>query len=105
MVRGERESKPSTPPSDSKSSSPPVSSMRVVDDSTKDSDVNSTRDLSVEEPKTLPRIRLRVEEEAGKVKQFATAQGLSMHLKVNKAKRAGLTALHRVAKLLAPKSK
>jgi hypothetical protein len=58
-----------------------------------------------EEPKTLPKIRLRVEEEAGKVKQFATAQGLSMHIKVNKAKRAGLSALHKMATWLTPKKK
>jgi len=58
-----------------------------------------------EEPKTLPKIRLRVEEEAGKVKQFATAQGLSMHIKVNKAKRAGLGALHKMATWLTPKKK
>lgn len=59
----------------------------------------------VEETKTLPKIRLRVEEETEKVKQFATAQGLSMHLKVNKAKRAGLGALHKMATWLTPKKK
>ncbi len=58
-----------------------------------------------EEPKTLPKIRLRVEEETEKVKQFATAQGLSMHIKVNKAKRAGLGALHKMASWLTPKKK
>ncbi len=58
-----------------------------------------------EEPKTLPRLRLRVEEETDKVKQFATAQGLSMHLKVTKAKRAGLGALHKMATWLTPKKK
>lgn len=58
-----------------------------------------------EETKTLPKIRLRVEEEVGKVKQFTTAQGLSMHIKVNKAKRAGLSALHKMATWLTPKKK
>lgn len=58
-----------------------------------------------EEPGTLPKIRLKVEEEAVKVKQFATAQSLSMHNKVVEAKRTGLTALHRIATWLTPKKK
>lgn len=65
--------------------------------------LETSTESSEEEPKTLPKIRLRVEEEAGKVKQFATAQGLSMHRKVVKAKRFGLTTLHTIATWLTPK--
>lgn len=62
-------------------------------------------DEAKEEVKSLPKIRLQVEENAEKVKKFATAQGLSMHLQVVKAKKVGLTALHKVATWLTPKNK
>lgn len=58
-----------------------------------------------EELKTLPKIRLKVEEETEKVKKFATAKGLSTYIHVSKAKRAGLVTLHKVATWLSPKNK
>ncbi len=81
-----------------------VSEIMQLESSKELDDLKSKSEpTEVAEEKTLPKIRLRVEEEAGKVKQFATAQGLSMHLKVVKVKRAGLGALHKVATWLKPK--
>lgn len=94
-------------PSDSHkcSKQPPVVSAPIEVLAKSDESETILETEEKEEPKTLPKIRLRVEEEAVKVKQFATAQGLSMHIKVTKAKRAGLGALHKVATWLTPKKK
>lgn len=86
----------------------PSSTKKIVEEPVTEPELTestSETESTEEESKTLPKIRLKVEEEAGKVKQFATAQGLSMHLKVTKAKRTGLEALHKVATWLTPKKK
>ena len=112
MVKAEnKESKPKPAESAKKAKSLFGPSEKSDTDVTKEgSGATSEKEVATDttesdEAKAFPKIRLKVEEEAGKVKQFATAQSLSMHLKVNKAKRAGLGALHKVATWLTPKKK
>jgi hypothetical protein len=60
---------------------------------------------TVNEEDDLPKIRVRAEEKGEKVKKFATAKGASMHLTAVKAKRAGLSALHKAVGWLAANKK
>lgn len=52
---------------------------------------------------SIPQIRIKAEEKGEAVKKFATATSAEMHLKVVKAKRATLTAMHKVVSLLVRK--
>lgn len=61
--------------------------------------------ISTDDEENLPEIRIRAEVQGEKVKKFATAQGASIHLKVMKAKRIGLTALHKTVSWLTPNKK
>lgn len=66
-------------------------------------DVSTTELANSIEEDNLPLIRVKSEAQGEKVKKFATAQGASLHLKVDKAKRFGLKALHKAVGWMAKK--
>lgn len=54
---------------------------------------------------SVPKLRLKIEEEANNVKNFATAKAVSTYVNVKQIQRKSLTALHKVVGWLVPKKK